>query len=113
MEIHDKEFTVTYDPQVGSLRFTGVLRLMTKDYRDIQELLEQILRAAPPALDIDVQALDMINSSGLNTLSRFVLGLRSRPQTRVTIHGSKRVVWHAKTLTNMKHFLPTAELVFH
>ena len=55
----------------------------------------------------------MINSSGLNTLSRFILGLRSRPQIQVTIHGSRHVVWHTKTLTNMKHFLPSAELVFH
>lgn len=113
MEIRDKEFSVTYEPQTGGLRFAGVLRLMTKDYRDIQELLEQILRAAPPRLDIDLQALEMINSSGLNTLSRFILGLRSRPQIQVTIHGSRHVVWHTKTLTNMKHFLPSAELVFH
>lgn len=113
MEIRDKEYAVTYDALSGNLRLSGTLRLMTKDYREIQELLEQILRATPPRLDIDLQALEMLNSSGLNTLSRFVLGLRTRPGTKVTIHGSRRVVWHAKTLTNMKHFLPTAELAFH
>ncbi len=113
MEIRDKEYVVTYDEQTGCLRFSGTLRLMTLDYRPIQELLDQIQRAPPPRLDLDVQALEMLNSSGLNTLSRFILGMRSKPATKVAIHGSRRVVWHAKTLTNMKHFLPSAELVFH
>lgn len=54
----------------------------------------------------------MMNSSGLNTLSRFVLGLRARAGVQVTFHGARDIVWHAKTLQNMKHYLPSANIVF-
>lgn len=113
MEIREKEFTVRFDASEGRLTFTGSLRLMTREYREIQDLLDQVLRAPPKQLEVDVQALQMINSSGLNTLSRFILGLRQKPEVKVRLHGARNIVWQAKTLGNMKHFLPTAELLFH
>lgn len=85
----------------------GALRCL--DPRD----LDHVARTPPARLDINLRALKMMNSSGLNTLSRFILGLRARPGVQVTFHGSSEIVWHAKTLQNMKHFLPSATLVFH
>lgn len=113
MEIRDKEYTVTFDAKVGRLTMTGILRLMTKDYKEITDLLDHIARTAPPKLEVDLQGLKMVNSSGLNMMSRFVLALRSKPGIQVTFHGSNEQVWQAKTLQNMKHFLPSAQLVFH
>lgn len=112
MEIKDKEFTLKYDANTGRLVFAGLLRRMSKDYKEIQDLLDHVARTPPPKLDIDVCALKMMNSSGLNTMSRFILGLRARSGIQVTFYGSKEIVWHAKTLQNMKHFLPTANIVF-
>jgi hypothetical protein len=113
MKIHNKDYTVQFDPSSGDLAITGTLRLMNKDYAEIRELLEQVLRLGPPRLEFDVQALKMVNSSGLNTLSRFVLSLRGKPEVRVTFHGSKEVVWQARVLANMQHFLPSAQVVLH
>lgn len=113
MEIKDKEFTVKFDPAAGTLVITGILRLMNKDYKEIQDLLDHVARTPPPKLDVDMRQLKMINSSGLNTMSRFVLALRSKAGVQVTFHGAKDQVWHAKTLQNMKHFLPSANVVFH
>lgn len=113
MEIKDKEYAVTFDANAGRLTMSGILRLMTKDYKEITDLLDHIARAAPPTLEVDFQGLKMVNSSGLNMLSRFVLALRSKGGVQVVFHGSKQQVWQAKTLQNMKHFLPTSQLVFH
>lgn len=113
MEIKDKEYSVKFDPSTGRLVVTGTLRLMTKDYKEIQDLLDHIARTPPPKLDVDLCQLKMVNSSGLNTLSRFVLALRAKPGVHVTFHGSSEVVWQARTLANMKHFLPTAQVVLH
>lgn len=112
MEIKDKEFTLKYDATTGRLVFTGILRRMSKDYKEIQDLLDHITRNPPTKLDIDIFALQMMNSSGLNTLSRFILGLRVKTGLQVSFHGAKDIVWHAKTLQNMKHFLPSASLLF-
>lgn len=111
MEIRDKDYSVTWDERSGRLTLTGTLRLMTRDYKAIGDLLDSVQRqSALPRLLIDVRGLLMINSSGLNTLSRFVLGLRGRPGTEVVFHGSRSIVWQTKTLANMKSFLPTARI---
>jgi hypothetical protein len=111
MNIVHKEHSIGFDPITGTLTITGLLRRMSKDYEEICELLDHILLLAPPRLIVDIHGLKMINSSGLNTLSRFVLALRGKPGVSVTFHGSTEVVWHAKTLANMKHFLPAAQVV--
>ena len=113
MEIKDKEYTVKFDAGTGRVTVTGILRLMTKDYKPIQDLLDHIARTPPPKLDVDLCQLKMVNSSGLNTLSRFVLALRGKAGVQVTFHGAKDQVWQAKTLQNMKSFLPSANVVFH
>jgi hypothetical protein len=113
MRIHDRAYSIEFDPQTGSLTLAGRLTLMTRDYEPMRELLDHVLRLAPPRLDVDIQRLRLINSSGLNILSRFVLGLRARPAVEVVFHGSSEVVWQAKTLANMKCFLPSARLIFH
>jgi hypothetical protein len=112
MEIKDKEFTLKFDASTGRLVFSGLLRRMSKDYKEIQDLLDHVARSPPAKLDIDIFGLQMMNSSGLNTLSRFILGLRAKAGVLVTFVGAKDIVWHAKTLQNMKHFLPSANVVF-
>ena len=62
---------------------------------------------------LDIRGLRMINSSALNTLSRFVLALRGKPDVHVTFQGSHGITWHGRTLANMKHFLPTSQVVLH
>ncbi len=113
MKIEHKDHTILFDQSSGTFTITGALRLMTKDYTEIRQLLDHILLLAPPLLGFDIRGLRMINSSGLNTLSRFVLALRAKPGVHVTFHGSSEVVWQARTLANMKHFLPTAQVVLH
>jgi len=111
MKIQDRDHTIDFDPDSGTLTITGTLRAMTKDYAPLRELLDHILQLAPPRIELDLRELRMINSSGLNTLSRFVLALRGKPAVQVLFRGSLAVLWHARTLANMKHFLPSAQVV--
>lgn len=114
MNTHNPAHTVSWDEATHRLTLTGTLQLMRKDYQPICDLLDSLLRRQDlPRLIIDMTRLQMLNSSGLNALSRFVLGMRARPATPVIFHGSRAILWHHKALANMKSFLPTAEIELH
>ena len=108
MEIRENEYQVTYDPQARRLTISGTIRLLNKDYRDIRALFDQVLFLGPPTLEIDLRSLRMLNSSGINALSRFVIELRSRGGIGVTFRGARGDAWQQKTLMMMRHLLPTA-----
>ncbi|WRH65423.1 MAG: hypothetical protein RSE13_16250 [Planktothrix sp. GU0601_MAG3] len=43
-------------------------------------------------------------------MSKFVMGLRKKPNIQLIILGSKEVAWQDKSLQNLKKFLPSLEL---
>lgn len=114
MNIQKQDYSVIWDEEGACLTLSGTLRLMTREYRPLVELLEVLLRAPqqPPRLVIDVKDLRMINSSGLNVLSRFVIGLRQRTNTQVVLRGARASAWQGKILANFRSFLPSADVEF-
>lgn len=111
MEIRETEYQVSFDPASGRLALAGTIRLLNKDYKDIRALFDQVLFLAPPALEIDLRGLRMLNSSGVNSLSRFVIDLRAKAAIAVTFRGARGDAFQQKTLTMMRHLLPRATIV--
>lgn len=107
MEIREREYQVSYDAGSARLAIAGTIRLLNKDYKDIRALFDQVLFLNPPRLEIDLRGLRMLNSSGVNTLSRFVIDLRGRA-TAVRFIGSRGDAFQQKTLMMMHHLLPRA-----
>ena len=51
-----------------------------------------------------------LNSSGINTLSKFILHVRNHKVTQVVVQGSARFPWQEKSLINLQRLLPTLKL---
>lgn len=90
----------------GSLRLGGLT-----EYAPISQLLEQAA-AGRDALTVDLSKLEFLNSSGIATLSKFVITVRNHKRCALTIRGSQNIPWQGKSLNNLKRLMPALELHF-
>ena len=66
--------------------------------------------AMPATLILDVRELQFLNSSGINTLSKFILRVRNHKVSQVVVKGSARFPWQEKSLVNLQRLLPALKL---
>lgn len=110
-EIKGEDFTIQYEPESVTIRFQGELGLGgPKEYEPIKQLLEEATAAESPRMILNLRELLFLNSSGISLLSKFVIGLRKKPNIKLIILGSKEVPWQGKSLQNLQKFLPTLQL---
>jgi len=110
--IETKEYQVYYDPESMTIRFTGELSLNgASEYDPIKDFLDQIAQSEPSHLILDLKELNFLNSSGISLITKFVIGLRKKPNIQLTVQGSVDVPWQSKSLKNLKKFLPNLELI--
>lgn len=103
-------YTAEYDPDARRVKLAGSLRLSgLTEYAPISEMLDATLEA--PDLELDLTRLEFLNSSGIATLSKFVINARNRKTSALTIRGSSRIPWQSKSLNNLKRLMPALELV--
>jgi len=111
-EIHDELYSVHYDQESGTVTFGGTLRLGgSAEYAPIVALMEKALDGHSSIL-LDLTRLEFLNSSGIATLSRFVIACRSRKSKHLTIRGSKVIAWHSRSLVNLHRLMPDMTLEF-
>lgn len=90
----------------GSLRLGGLT-----EYAPISHLLDEALEGRS-SLTVDLSGLEFLNSSGIATLSRFVISARNRKDCALVIRGSSTIPWQGKSLNNLKRLMPALELNF-
>ncbi|MCW6037745.1 hypothetical protein K4A83_15920 [Spirulina subsalsa FACHB-351] len=111
MEIKTNSFEVEYDKEINTVRFQGSLRLSGMDeYAPIVELLNQIADQNPANLTLDLRALEFLNSSGINVLSKFVIRVRQNKEMGLTVKGSEEIAWQTKSLKNLQRLMPSLTL---
>ena len=76
----------------------------------IAQLLAAAADAKPTLLTLDLRALAFLNSSGINTLSKFVLQVRKHNVSQIVIRGSNQFPWQEKSLKNFQRLLPALQL---
>ncbi len=107
------DYSCTYEPTTQTLVLAGMLRLDgTKGYAPIAEFLDAVAAQRPPSLTLDVQRLEYLNSSGIATLARFVLGLHRQGDTRLLIKASQQMPWQERSMKNLVRLMPSAQLEF-
>lgn len=105
-------YQAVFDPDARRVRLQGSLRLSgLSEYAPISELLEAALEEAQ-ALELDLTELEFLNSSGIATLSKFVISARNRKTCALTVRGSNSVPWQGKSLNNLKRLMPALDLRF-
>ncbi len=110
LEFAEKGFRVWYEPESYTVFFEGTLRLNTRQYKPLSEMLQTILRTNPQTITLHLRELSFLNSSGINTLYKFAIALRKQSSVGLIILSSRTIAWQAKSLPNIKRFLPSASL---
>ena len=74
------------------------------------QVLTTAADAKPATLTLDLRLLQFLNSSGINTLAKFVLHVRQYTATQVVMQGSQQFPWQEKSLKNFQRLLPRLHL---
>ena len=111
MDITHDDYQVNYDEASAVITCHGSFRLRGGDeYKPILDLLISAADAKPDTLTLDVRELEFLNSSGINTLSKFILQVRKNKASQVIIKGSSAYPWQQKSLSNFQKLLPTLQM---
>jgi hypothetical protein len=111
MDIVCDDYQVHYDAVTATVLCQGSFRLRgTEEYAPILQVLTSAADAKPATLTLDLRTLQFLNSSGVTTLSKFVLQARKHNVSQVVIKGSKQFPWQEKSLKNLQRLLPGLQL---
>lgn len=112
MEIKTDEYSVLYQPDVSTVAIQGFLRL--DGMEEYQPIIRLLLAASEtsPTLTIDVQGLEFLNSSGISSLSMFVVKVREKGTVQLALKGSTKVLWQTKSLKNLQRLMPSLTLEY-
>jgi hypothetical protein len=111
-EVKGDDYEVQYDPASATIYFRGAISLGgPKQYAPIVNLLNESADLDPRTLTINLKELEFLNSSGISTLSKFVVGMRKKRGTQLIVLGSKKMPWQSKSLKNLERLLPGLKLV--
>jgi hypothetical protein len=114
-EIKTEEYSVVYDPSTATICCKGSLLLNGADeYAPILQLLNKVAERQVDTLTLDLRALEFLNSSGINTVTRFVINVRNNKNSSfslVTI-GDESVPWQVRLLKNLQRLMPSLTLNF-
>jgi hypothetical protein len=103
------DYTVKHDPGSDTVTFSGSIRLQTMDdYAPIRKLLDDALvdAGSGATLFLDFRELRFLNSSGINTISRFVIDARKQNLVMLKALGNQEIYWQQKSLTNLQRLWP-------
>lgn len=112
MEIKTNDYSVMYQPDSSTVVLQGFLRL--DGMEEYQPIIDILLDAAETHsnLTIDLQDLEFLNSSGISSLSMFVVKVREKKTVQLTLKGSTRVLWQTKSLKNLQRLMPSLTLEY-
>jgi len=112
MEIIRDDYQIQFNSDNNTVLCSGSFRLTGSEYGPIMEILNTVADEQPEFLIMDLTALKFLNSSGINTLCKFVMRLRKNNISTVKVVGSNEFAWQKKSLANFKKLLPSLELEF-
>jgi len=112
MEIKHEDYTVKFDSEDKKITCEGTFRLTSSEYIAILELLYAAADIKLDVLHVDFTDLVFLNSSGINTLCKFIIRLRNNEAVQVKVTGSHKHAWQKKSLGNFKKILPSLEIEF-
>ncbi|MBN1532070.1 MAG: hypothetical protein JXA20_05355 [Spirochaetes bacterium] len=102
MNITNDDFSIVFDEAQRSIVFKGSLRLLNvKEYEPVKSLLSAAHDKSTGQLTLDFRDLKFLNSSGITTISTFVINSRNSNKLKLEVLGSKSISWQEKSLINL------------
>ena len=113
MEITKEGCSIQYKKETSEIFVVGTMRLFgSEHYADIASVLSRAAEDESPNLTLDITRLQFLNSSGINVFFKFLIDLRKRNRTKLTIKGTNEYFWQKKTLLNFQKILPGTALEY-
>lgn len=103
MEVKTEEYSAYFNQAEKTVVMTGSMRLQNlAAYEEIKKVLKTGIENTEGQLTIDIKNLNFMNSSGVTTLSLFLIECRNKKFTPVRILGSAKISWQIKSVLNFK-----------
>jgi hypothetical protein len=110
MEVKGDAYGVTYDDATSTVTLKGKLRLVgTAEYDPINELLNEVIGAAPEVITLDLCDLRFLNSAGTNIFFRFVNKVRQQ-KGQLVVRISAQAAWQKRLLAVMQRLMPQLQV---
>ncbi len=101
MELTAGESILKFDKQNSILIMQGSMRLANlTEYDKVLKFLNEITNMVSDVLTVDMKNLTFLNSSGITTLSMYILGIKKIGKPKIIVLGSNKVSWQDKSLNN-------------
>jgi len=100
--MNGQSYSIRTSEDYTTVVLEGTLRLQGREqYGTVNDTLMQAAEKSAGTLVIDMRGLTFLNSSGISTLSLFIIEMRRRRRP-VRILGTKDVAWQARSLHNLQ-----------
>ncbi len=111
MDIKAEEYIIQYLADSGEILCSGSLLLSgTEEYAPILDLMLKAAEEQAEQLNLNVTQLEFLNSSGINTMTKFVINVRNRKHLKLSVTGLEGIPWQVRLLKNLQRLMPTLEL---
>jgi hypothetical protein len=110
MEIKTDDYSITYDADTATVFCKGSLLLTSGEYAPILQLFNDAAEQQPKTLTLNVKELEFLNSSGINTFTKFVVKVRKAQGPQLIAVGCGELPWQVRFLKNMQRLLPSLTL---
>ena len=75
-------------------------------------LLNEVADSASEVIVLDFVQLQLMNSTGLSILTKFMFKMRDQKTSRVILRASDKHFWQRDLLRGLQRFMPESELVW-
>lgn len=111
MKVEGTIYTITYDETTATVTFQGVLRLQSvAEGKPISDILNQVVEKSPETIHLDFVELQLMNSTGLSILTKFMFKMRDQNTSTVIFQASEKHFWQRDLIRGLQRFLPGSEL---
>jgi hypothetical protein len=103
MELKGEDYTVSFNSDNNTVEFSGSMRLRdSEEYQSLSDMLNEFQESITDNLILDFKNLKFMNSSGINTISKFVIKSRKADRINLIVYGNKDISWQQKSLANLQ-----------
>ena len=111
MKLKDGDYSLAFDENASTIVFQGSSRLSNlSEYEEIKNFLFDAAKKVMGVLVLDLRELRFLNSSGITTLSMFVIQLRKEQRIKLQVLGSKSISWQERSIHNLKKLWADVEI---
>jgi hypothetical protein len=104
--------TIIYNESESVIVFEGSMRLPNmQEYSVISDFLKEATDASDEHLTMDLKSLEFLNSSGITTLSLFILNCKKAGNPQITVLGNNSISWQQKSISNFKKLWNDVEII--